>query len=210
MLTAILKRTRVPTSSEFSKFLRGMRGDMERLMRRYASGSLSPREWADAMQRILVEGHTESWMMGRQRGGDSRDLLEIDFENGLARTDSQAEYLLRFMQQLEEGKYLSADGKFEVAKTRGRLNHWAHAMRGTATESFFETGSDTEDYNWMLGGNEAHCSDCPRYAALNPYTKDTMMAWPGSMDTPCFGYCKCRLVRLSDGRDSFHPVDLNK
>lgn len=208
-MTTILKRTRKPSNAEFSKLVRGFRGEFELLMRRYSQGFMSPRDWAEAMQRLCVDGHAESYAMGRQLAGDLADLSQSDFLSGLAVADRQAPYLLGFMYDLENGKYLDDDGIFQSSKTRARLNQYAHAMRGTATDAFINTSGDTIDFEWMLGAVEKHCSDCPRYAAMNPWTKDSLFAWPGSMDTPCLGNCKCHL-RREDGATSFQPVDLNQ
>lgn len=162
-----------------------------------ASRSLSPREWAEALARAVMEGHARAWAWAREADGLGPDP-EADLLVGRARLDAEAPYLRRFLDQVEAGW----GGDEPAAAIARRSASYAGAMRGTATEGFFELAGDEERYRWVLGAVEEHCEDCPRLSAAGPWAKAEMFVWPGSNDTPCLFNCKCHLVRLSDGAES--------
>ena len=200
-------RASPPTDAEFAKFLKATRGEMEILIRQLSDGVFDAREWGEMMQQLLILSHGESWALGRQRAGDFADETRYDHLVGIAKADSQAPYLLNLIEDLTGERYLDDLGKISPNKLKGRLNLYAQSLRGTATDSFINASDALIELNWTLGGVEKHCSDCPRYASMNPWYKDTLYAWPGSGDTPCLGNCKCHLVR-EDGVMSFKPVTL--
>jgi len=103
---------------------------------------------------------------------------------------------------------LDADGAVRADTVKSRQDLYAQKLRGTANEAFVESGEDNEEYDWILGGTERHCEDCPRIAALSPFTKETLFAYPCSGDTECLGNCDCVLKRVSDGVKGFSAVDL--
>ena len=178
--------------------------EMDDLARRLADG-MHPTDWADRFDAILFEGHTQAWVLGRQRAGDLalRDVL--DEIMGLEAKDRQADFLQGFLDDVLRGRYLTEDNEYSVPAIRARSRMYVRRMRGTANEAFVEAGDGAELYEWRLGPTE-HCGDCVQLAALGPYQKDTMISFPGDGQTDCLINCACRLVRASDGISGFDRV----
>lgn len=198
----------VPTDAKYSKMLKGVAEDSDALLRRLANGELTPREWADEFKVLLNDGHTKSWVMGRWLAGDLGDITDDDRLIGIAYGDTQADFLLGFMEDLEGGRYLDDEGKYILSQIQTRANMYVSLMRGTSGAAFVAKSDSQEEFNWTLGGAEEHCNDCPDLAAENPWLSDEIYAFPGDGNTACLSNCKCHLVRVSDGRTSFKPVTL--
>lgn len=187
-----------------------MTGRLDALALRWERGELDTREWGEAFQALLVDEHSQAARLGRLLAGADGPLNERDRLMGIAAADRQGEFLRAFLDDLDGGRYLDDEGNPFVP--RWRANLYRGAVRGTANESFVDAGPATAQYLWVLGGAEESCSDCPRLAAESqvfPFTPDTIPAFPGSGDTPCLGNCKCKLVRLSDGLESFDAAFLD-
>lgn len=171
------------------------------------SGRISAREFGERMQASLIDGHAQSWTLGRQRAGDLTAATADDFFVGLARADADADFLLSFLEDIEGDRYRDADGNLKPKAVKARAKLYAQKMRGTSGDAFVAACADEDEFTWVMAGIE-HCSDCPELAALSPWTKDTLFAKPGDGETDCLGNCKCHLERSSDGRQSFKPVSL--
>jgi len=168
-----------------------------RLAARLARGEADVREWADGLGRAILSGHSRAWRWARASSGDLEES-EADGLVGRARLDAEAPYLLRFAEQVEGGW----GGEMVEAAVARRSGTYAGAIRGTATEGFFSLGDPADEYRWVLGAVEDHCTECPSLAAAGPWKPDELYVWPGSNDTPCLFNCKCHLSRVSDGAAS--------
>jgi hypothetical protein len=196
---------RRPSQRDWRTHLAGVFDEANALSARLAAGSIPPRQWGESFYDLLARGHAASWRMGRNRSGDMGADDAVDDLVGRAKADGDAHWLLRFVGDIESGKYTDEDGAFKLAAFKQRQALYVGKMRGTANEAFVESSADEEEFDWVLGGAEDHCPDCPVLAESSPWKKDEMFTHPGSGDTPCLSHCKCHLVRKSDGLDGFKP-----
>lgn len=208
LLVPSVAADKVPTDDEFAKFLRKAHERSVELNGSLYRGDLSPREWADAIKELLNDGHASAWVLGRQRAGDLSAPTEADELVGIGYADGQADFLLAFMEDIENGRYTMDDGTLNMTAIQNRMNLYVQNIRGTSGASFVANSPDDDEFTWELGGAEDHCDDCPELNSLNPWTQSELYAFPGDGNTACLGNCLCRLVRQSDGRSSFAPVSL--
>lgn len=197
---------RRPSQGNFNAMMRARQRELDELCMRLAKGELTIREWGDEFDKVLLDGHTRAHMLGRQRGGDLRELLDDDVLYGIASKDQEAYFLHGYMQALADGdaRYLNDDGMLNPAKMRNRNSLYVGRMRGSASEAWESACPDDQQINWIMLAKE-HCPDCPRMASLNPWDKGDLWAFPGSGDTQCIGNCRC-VLRRTDGEESFrHP-----
>jgi len=204
LFKAALPSIQTPSDRDFRAFIRARLRAMAEITGKLGDGKLTPREWADLIDKELLKGHGGSWTLGRQLGGDLRPENFFDTQFGMVYKDRQAEFLLNFMEQLDAGdvRYYLDDGSLNEIAVNARLRLYGGAMRGTANIAFVEAGTVLDEYEWRLGSAEEHCGACPELAAMSPWTKDTLYAYPGDGTTPCLGNCTCHLVR-SDGVSTF-------
>ncbi len=196
-----------PSQADFARFLRGHSDEAEKLVRLLADGSITPTEFGDRLYAQLSRAHTYGWAMGRQRAGDLRAKDIVDELVGISKADMESDWIAGFVSQLESGWALDGEGNFQAGKVLNRTKLYVGKVRGTAGEAFVEASSSESEFDWVLGGAEKHCGDCPQLAALSPWSKDTLFQHPGDGNTPCLANCKCHLKR-DDGMTSFKPVRL--
>ena len=198
-----------PTQAEFEKVLRGHRTQLQSLILQLNSGVLNIAEFGDEFYKLLLEGHADSWALGRQRAGDLTQSGPDDLLIARGIADGQSEFLNDFLNSLEnDARYRYEDGTFNLKIVTNRSDMYVSRMRATASEAFVEASDSGDEFNWVLGDVEEHCGDCPELASISPWTADTLFTHPGAGDTPCLTNCKCHLVRLSDEITAFLPVDL--
>lgn len=177
---------------------------------RAASGRLTPggsaSDWVDEFNAALLDGHAEAWTMGRQLGGDLAPRGYDDTLMGRAKADLENEWLQQFMADIEDGRYTKEDGSLDLDAIDRRSKLYVRKMRGTSNEALVETSDPEVEWNWVLGPTD-HCADCPQYAALSPYTRDTAMAHPGDGGSDCLGNCTCRWVRADGQVAGFERVE---
>lgn len=210
MIREVKRTDPASVRAALTRRLVAMTGELDSLARRWESGELATREWGEAFKELLNQSHAQGWRLGRLLAGDDTPFGERDRLMGIAAADKQGVFLRAFLDDLDNGRYVDDEGNAFVP--RWRANLYRGAVRGTANESFVDAGPADAQYLWVLGGSEEHCEDCPRWAADSrdlPFTPDTIPAFPGSGDTPCLGNCKCKLVRLSDGLESFDAAFLD-
>lgn len=184
--------------------LRARQSELDALAKQLASGEIDAREWADSFDKVLFDGHTRAWAMGRQRAGDLRDLTQEDVWAGLAAKDGEAPFLQSFMQDIAGGRYTDEEGNLKLGAIRQRASLYVGKMRGSASEAWVKAGPQDEAITWVMLAIE-HCRDCPEMASLNPWEPGDLWAYPGSGDTECLGNCKC-ILRRASGAESFrHP-----
>lgn len=177
---------------------------VDELAKLISSGALTAREWYDSFANDLADWHADAWVLGRQRSGVSGDRNDYDDLIGRALADQESQWLVNFYADLENGRY-GKPGEVSEAAVRARSRLYAGKLRGTTNRAFVETTAPNVAFEWVLGGAEEHCSDCPRMAELGPWYRDTLAFVPGEGGTPCLTNCKCRLVR-DDGVEGFRPV----
>lgn len=208
LLVSAGKASKVPTDTDFERFLVSAATKSDSLLERLASGDLTPREWADEFKVLLNDGHASAWILGRRRAGDLSEATDDDLLTGVAYGDTQADFLLGFMEDLLGGRYTDEDGEYKVSQIRTRANMYINLMRGTSGAAFVSSSEPEEEFEWKMGAVELHCTDCPDLAEASPWVEDELFAFPGDGNTACLSNCKCTLVRSSDGRTSFEPVTL--
>jgi hypothetical protein len=173
-----------------------------------STGEISVAEWKLLFAEILQSGHFESWLAGKERGGDMSEPTITDAMMARAAKDAELVWLNNFATQLVtlDPRYFGDDGKMLLDPVAARAETYTQKFRGTANVAFVETSSVLDELDWVMTTLE-HCDDCPRLAALSPYTKDTLFVYPGGGETQCVFNCGCELVR-SDGAKSFGLVEL--
>lgn len=208
-LLAPAKSTKIPSEQDFRRFLLRVRADAETLLSALVANDIDPRQWADEFKLLLNDGHASAWVLGRRRGGDFAEAGETDELIGTGYADTQADFLLNFLDDLQGDRYLDDEGQYIADHIRNRTDLYIQNMRGTSGAAFVAASDPEEEYEWSLNDFvEEHCTDCPDLASQSPWDESTLFAYPGDGNTACLGNCKCKLVRQSDGRASFDPVDL--
>lgn len=199
-----------PKNSAFAKVSHKTQSEVHAATKELADGGLTVHGWNDKVDQALLQGHTDAWKLGRQRSGDVSPLNADDHIAGREKKDLESQWLDGFRDDIENGRYTLEDGTLNAAAIESRLNLYVGKLRGTANEAFAETSDDEDQFIWELRGAENHCEDCPDIAALSPFTKETLFAYPGSGDTECLGNCGCVLVRIrgETREEGFDRVDL--
>lgn len=175
------------------------------LARQLHAGKLSTRQWYDDFSNTLARRHKDAWVLGRWLGGDDSAPDSIDDLIGRAKADAESQWLRSFLSDLETDKYKDGEGIYDLQRIAWRSRLYAGKLRGTANEAFVTSSDSDAEFEWILGGVEDHCSECPQYAEMSPWKKDEMFTWPCDGRTPCRTHCKCHLVR-HDGVAGFRPV----
>lgn len=173
---------------------------------------LPTRRWADEFFDAILQANANAHWIGR----DLVSQIETEFSEELdalaARgiADNDAEYLLKFIDDIEEGKYTLDDGSFNESAILNRQRLYLGRARGLAGQASVDALEPQTEIFWRLGGNEKHCADCPVLASISPFFKDDLFATPGSCDTPCLGNCKCHLEFKINGQNvqTIRPVSL--
>lgn len=198
---------RRPSQGNFNAMLNARQSDLNALIEQLGKGEITPREWADAFDEVLLNGHTQAWAMGRQRAGDLYPLKPSDQMIGLAAKDGEAPFLQGFMDDISNGRYIDDEGNWKLGQIKQRASLYVGKMRGTASEAWAKAAPLDERVYWVMLAME-HCTDCPEMAALTAskeFTASELWAYPGSGDTQCLGNCRC-VLRLASGAESFrHP-----
>lgn len=198
--------SRAPKQSEFTLLQTGTADDLAALAKRLATEEIGSTEWYLRFSNMLLERHADAWILGRRLAGDRSAPDIADELVGRAKADQENEWLMRFLTDIETGRYTDDEGKLKENAVAARSRMYAGKLRGTANEAFIEASPAEAEFEWRLGGAEKHCGDCPELAAMSPWLKDELGTWPGEGGTPCLTNCKCRLVRLEDDLSGFHPV----
>lgn len=154
--------------------------------------------WYQRFNAELFDGHRRSWAIGRNLAGDMAIDDEADALVARAIVDSESEWSLRFLADLEDGRYDGADGQ-----ALARAQMYTQKYRGTANRAWVETGPEDAEYDWVMRGAE-HCVDCPVLASMSPFRKSELAYLPGEGGTQCLTQCKCVVVR-ADGATGFEP-----
>lgn len=174
------------------------RRDVTELARRLGSG-VDPQAWGDGMDAMLYRGHADAITIGRHLAGDRSAQTAEDLLLAVDIKDKEAEWLNKFVSDLEHGRYTLSDGSYNLPAIQSRANLYVEKIRASANEAFVETSEDDELFNWVMGGDE-HCDECPMLQAASPLSKNELYTYPGEGSTPCLSNCKCHFVRVSDGK----------
>jgi len=196
------------SNAAFVAIVMAHRSRLRRITEQLSAGEITVDEWKLLFAEILQSGHFESWLAGKQRGGDMSEPTITDAMMARAAKDAELVWLNNFATQIaaRDPRYFGDDGKMLLDPVASRAETYTQKFRGTANVAFVETSSALDELDWVMTTLE-HCDDCPRLAALSPYTKDTLFVYPGGGETQCVFNCGCELVR-SDGAKSFGLVEL--
>lgn len=190
----------MPSQADFVDLWRDTRGELRSLADGYVSGHLTATEFGDRMTGKLEDGHTDAVNLGRAHAGDDTPEAAEDRKFAEQIVDGETEYLAKFVQDLEGGRYRDEHGNEDAQAISDRAALYANRMTGTANEAF-ALSSDDATFDWVLG-SEDPCDDCPGLADGSPYTPENLPAPPGSNETACLFRCQCTLER-SDGLEGF-------
>lgn len=169
----------------------------KRLTKKLVDGTVSPEEWADLFDGVLLEGHSNAWYIGRVLGGSAGEFNDDDLNVGRGFKDVEADYLAGFLDDIQNGRYTLEDGTLSDRQILARARLYVGKMRGTINEAWVYASPDESEWFWRLGGNELHCADCPHLAEiLIGVLKSELFTKPGAGDTPCLGHCLCFLESL--------------
>jgi len=192
-----------PTNKDFDRLATETFDKLQTLTRQLANGDLTPDEWGDAFHALLVDSHADAWLLGSRRGGrDVSELQQIANRYGQHYADTETQWLNNFIDDLANGRYTDDAGNLKLSAIDARSRLYVGKLRGNANQAFVDSGTHNESYRWVMTGFE-HCEDCPRLAALSPFTANELYTVPGAGDTECLGHCRCVLVRESDGVRGF-------
>lgn len=194
-----------PTQKQMALLILATRRKMDTLLQRFLSGSLSAQEFGVRMAVLLEDRHTRAATMGRNKAGDIAPFEESDRAFAQQVMDGESVYLKNFVSDLEDGRYLDADGVLKLRVVTNRAHAYTGRVVGTANE-MFGAASVLHRVYWRLGGTEHHCTVCPARASGGPYRWDEMPGWPGDNSTPCLANCKC-FVEREDGITGFMLVE---
>lgn len=192
-----------PLNSDFARLAQDAHAKLQRLTERLANGDISPDEWGDLFHAVLVDSHADSWLLGASHGGrDTTTLQTVANRYGQHYADTETQWLNSFIDDIANGRYTDDAGIINQSAIDVRSRLYASKLRGTSNQAFVDSGEFGDSYRWVMTGLE-HCEDCPRLAALSPYSAGELFTVPGAGDTACLGNCTCIVVRLSDGMKGF-------
>ena len=187
------------THASLGRCLTRAGNDLGTLVGLLGQGRLAPDDFVLGLFDRLLEAHQEAAYLGRYRAGD-RSLPDAD-DRGFAWEvmRGEDEFLARFAQDIESGRYTDAEGKLLLPAIRARTALYLQRVIGTANEAWVLASPGVIE--WRLSPAE-HCDDCLELAARSPYLPMELPAVPRDGSTQCLSSCKCVLHR-PDGETSF-------
>lgn len=197
-------RRRIPTDKVFGRLVTTHRERILTLTNGLESGTYTPREYIERLFALLEDGHTEAVRLGRGLNEDFSPLEDDDRAFASLVMDGEAEFLTRFLTDIEAGRYTNADGELRTRPVVARAKMYTGKYRGTANEVFVLSSPEGDEFAWHQLTIEP-CEDCPRIEAAGPYTSEQLasIGHPGQGRQKCRTNCGCVLVRLSDKRFGF-------
>jgi len=163
--------------------------------------------WYDGFSTNVRNGHTESYFLGRRLGGDLSELGAFDAMAGRRAADLQSDFILKFRDDLETGRYIDEEGNFKLTNIELRSNQYVMRMRATSSEAFVDTSEDDEQFELVLGPVE-NCPDCISFANDSPWSASEIYYHPGDGSTQCKVNCHCEWLRIRDGVSGFSRVSI--
>ena len=195
-----------PSNADFRQMLAFYDGEQRKLINRFVSGELTENELMDEMYASLYGLHLEASVMGRKRAGSTEGLTEADRAFALQVMQEQAEYLVGFLQDLEDRspRYFNPDEQsWREDRLAWRQSLYVERGYGTANWQFENASPDTAEFDWVTHADES-CEDCLANEAASPWPKGTLSEVPRDGSTACRLGCKCEL-RRNDGVTGFRP-----
>lgn len=174
------------------------------LVAQVAAGEIGPRQFGELFAALLEEAHTEAVVLGRSHAGDTAPLEADDRRFAAAVMDHEAAFLAGFVRDLEDDRYLDAEGSFRIEAAAQRAGMYVGRLTGTANEAWGLTlPPETTLLYWTLGANDdRNCPDCPALESRSPYRPEEMPTWPGRSETQCLSRCRCS-VHTAAGQTGF-------
>jgi hypothetical protein len=200
----------IPKADAFVKLMLDCDGDMAKVAKALGANS-NVLLWSADFRDILEMFHRDAHYLGfgtRQvptlTEGRVWEVLHQPGSNGF----SELDYMEQFLGDLlnRDSRYFDPETGWDDNEILRRMRMYQGKMRGTAGWGFVDRQPPGGEINWVLGGVEEHCEDCPAFANLSPWYRDTLIATPGSGETPCLFNCKCHLEGDS-GEESPYPVE---
>lgn len=197
----MLQRRLLPgtTTQAFRAVVADAESDVRALVGRLTAGELSPDAWQAAMTETLAQAHAEAAYRGRVRAGDHAPFERDDERFGYLVAQEEQQYLWRFRQDIEAGRYGVEEP--DTAAIVRRVLLYTQRLYGTANEALALTADDEDVWHWEAEPDP--CPDCSRLAAHSPY-RGMPPTMPGQCETKCLVNCRC-VVYSTSGLRGFEP-----
>lgn len=196
----------IPTSDPFTRLMIECDGDMAKLAAELARSG-NGIAWFNSFQELVEKYHIESHVIGAGVNlqsiarGRAYQVLHLPGASGLTEFDFMSQYLSDILDK--DPRYFK-EGEWDADEILRRMRFYQGKMRGTAGWGFVDVQSPVADIFWEDTGSENSCEECPMFASLSPWSKETLYTTPGGCETPCLFECECYL-RTEYG-DSPKPV----
>lgn len=197
----------IPTQKSYARFVHDVRAEVANLVQTLGASMLDGKQFADQLDEILTRAHARAYALGRHRAGDMKPQGRDDLDLANVAMDSQAEFLARFGDKIDDGGFNDQFGFVDLAQVAKRADFYLDRLRGSANEGFV-LGSGDALFDWITVGE--NCAGCNALAKKSPHKASKMTHFPGDGQTECQVRCDCILRRRSDRRAGFARVDLTK
>lgn len=197
-------RLRIPKDADFARLVTTHRQRIGALTNSLANGAFTPLEYIERLFELFEGGHTDAVLLGRRLAGDQAPNEADDLLFAQLVMDGEAEYLARFLTDIQNGRYTDESGALKVKPIAARARLYTGKYRGTANEVFVLSSDEGETFAWHQLTVEP-CDDCPVIEAGGPYTLEQLagIGHPGQGRQACRTQCGCILRRISDNRFGF-------
>lgn len=195
----------------FNRLMRMADADMEEIAA-IMGRNFNPLLWADRFTALLTDYHARAHQLGQGVNPVPSLAREHAYQvmniGKGGRSIPEADFVLGFLNDLiaRDERYFLEGGGVDEDELLRRMRMYQGKMRGSAGWGFVDIETPVAEFDWVLGGVEDHCADCPELANLSPWYKVTLYTTPGAGDTPCLFNCKCWLVNTGTGETSVKPV----
>lgn len=200
-LPFLFKTSPSSAQADLTALWKETKGKLKDAVEEWALGGTEVASLGEKIKDLLTDAHSKAVFIGRQHGGDFSPFEADDTAYAAGIVNGEAEFLARFLADLESGRYVGDDGFLLLDRITGRAELYANKLVGTANESWSLTQGEGVWYWWRTGANES-CVDCLELEAASPFREDELPTVPGSCETACVMNCGCRL-ESSRGQSGF-------
>lgn len=191
---SVATKAAAPTAHEqFASLHTSTRERLSSLAHEWAAGEWSAPGFAEQMDEILLDAHTEAVVIGRTHAGDDSPREADDERFAAVVVEGEHEFLQAFRQELEAGRYDREDGTRDGEAVAARAMSYSARLTGTANETWSLTLPEETLIWWRTQEDQTVCPDCPELADASPWTPGSLVTVPGKNDTICLVACRCWL-----------------
>lgn len=185
----------IPKADPFTQLMIDCDGDMAKIAKELARTGRTF-GWMTEFSELLEQYHIEAHLVGAGMNvptiarGRAYQVLHLPGASGLTESDYVAQFLSDLM--AKDPRYFKG-GEWDADEVLRRMRFYQGKMRGTAGWGFVDVQSPIADIFWEDTGSEDSCEECPMFADLSPWSKETLYTTPGGCETPCLFECECYL-----------------